>query len=64
VHGELAARVDADVLAEVLSDVPDRWLEPDPTRPDPAAPLDPASARTAYVDYLLARLDAAPAWLP
>ena len=64
VHDQLAARVSADVLAEILADVPDDWLAPDPDRPDPSAPADPVAARAAYVEYLLARLDAAESWLP
>ena len=32
--------------------------------PDPLAPPDAASARRAYVDYLLARLEQADQWLP
>ena len=39
-----------------MEQVPDDWLQPDPTRPDPQAPPDAASARTAYV-----RLPAGPA---
>ena len=47
-----------------MANVPDAWLLPDPTRPDPQAPPDAASARAAYVEYLLARLAAADRWLP
>lgn len=64
IHPELAAEVSAELLDEVIALVPDEWLLPDPLRPDPLAPPDPATARAAYRDYLLARLDAAPAWLP
>ncbi len=64
VHRELADQVDAGLLDDVLALVPDGWLEPDPLRPDPAAPPDAATARVAYRDYLLARLDAAEMWLP
>ena len=64
VHAELAARVDAALLAEVLALVPDAWLQPDPTRPDPRAPHDAPTAREVYREYLLARLDAAERWLP
>jgi len=64
VHDQLAARATAAVLDEVTALVPDAWLLPDETRPDPNAPADAAAARIAYRDYLLARLQAAPAWLP
>ena len=60
----LASQVHATVLDEVLALVPDAWLEPDADRPDPAAPANPAAARAAYRDTLLARLDAADHWLP
>jgi len=63
VHDQLAPRVTVDLLASVVGLVPDAWLVPDPTRPDPNAPADAASARAAYVDYLLARLAAADRWL-
>jgi hypothetical protein len=55
---ELAARIDRSLLDEVLAEVPDEWLEPSASRPDPAA------VRAGYVEYLLARLDQRPAWLP
>ncbi|MET0693555.1 MAG: HipA family kinase [Propionibacteriaceae bacterium] len=64
VHADVATLVTPELLATVLELVPDAWLEPDPTRPDPKAPADAAAARTAYVDYLLARLAAAESWLP
>ena len=64
VHAELCGLVSADVLDEVLRLVPDVWLAPDPARPDPQAPPDPATARAAYRDYLVARLEAAESWLP
>ena len=64
VHDRLSAQVTAELLDTVLDLVPDAWLLPDPTRPDPKAPPDAASARTAYRDYLLLRLDAADRWLP
>jgi hypothetical protein len=51
-------------LDSVTALVPDIWLIPDETRPDPAAPADAEAARAAYRDYLLARLDAAEVWLP
>ncbi|HEX8488466.1 MAG TPA: HipA family kinase [Propionibacteriaceae bacterium] len=64
VHDDLRTRVTPALLAEVLALVPDAWLVPDPDRPDHKAPVDAAAARQAYVDYLLARLDAAESWLP
>jgi hypothetical protein len=64
VHDDLRVLVTPALLEAVLALVPDGWLEPDPTRPDPRAPVDAVSARQAYVDYLLARLDAAESWLP
>jgi hypothetical protein len=64
VDAELRPQVDAALLAEVLDQVPEEWLVPDPTRPDPRAPQDAATAREAYREYLLARLDAADRWLP
>jgi len=64
VHAELGGRVDAALLAEALALVPEEWLLPDPTRPDPRAPHDAATARRVYGEYLLARLDAAERWLP
>ncbi len=63
VHDQLAARFDGATLDSILAEVPDAWLLPEPDRPDPAAPPDPASARAAYRDYLLARLAAADRWL-
>jgi len=64
VHEELTGQVSPGLLADVLSLVPDAWLLPDPTRPDPLAPPDAPAARQAYADYLLARLAQAQAWLP
>jgi hypothetical protein len=64
VHEELAGLISHEALETVMSLVPEEWLEPDPRRPDPKAPADAAQARTAYGDYLLARLAAAERWLP
>ena len=64
VHDDLHTRITPALLAEVLARVPDAWLVPDPDRPDPKAPADAPAARQAYVDYLLARQDAAESWLP
>jgi hypothetical protein len=73
----LAPRVTADLLAGVLAQVPDDWLEdegPRPPHPSPArggalagATPPPASAdavRARYADQLLSRLAARDAWLP
>jgi len=64
VHDRLSALVTPDLLTGILAEVPDAWLAPDPTRPDPKAPQDPATARSRYQEFLLARLDAAERWLP
>ena len=64
VHDEMAAEVSRGLLLDVLGLVPDAWLLPDPTRPDPLAPPDAAAARDAYTDYLLARLAQSDRWLP
>ena len=64
VHDELSGLVTAERLEAIMAQVPDAWLQPDPTRPDPNAPADADSARTAYAEYLLARLAAADRWLP
>lgn len=64
VHDELAARVTPQLLDAITVLVPDVWLVPDTDRPDEHAPADADAARAAYRDYLLARLDAAPEWLP
>jgi HipA-like kinase len=64
VHDRLSALVDAELLDQVLEQVPDDWLLPDPTRPDRQAPPDAPAARAAYRDYLMMRLAAADRWLP
>lgn len=50
----LAARLGRGVLERVLAEVPDAWLEGEPSFPDPA------DHRAAYVDHLARRLEAAP----
>jgi hypothetical protein len=73
----LGPRVTRALLSDVLAQVPDEWLEEDGPRPahTPQAPggtpagadrdlTSPAAVRARYVDQLLARLDARPAWLP
>jgi hypothetical protein len=48
----LAPRLDRAVLEAITAELPDAWLVPEPGLPDPAA------HRAAYVDYLVARLEA------
>jgi hypothetical protein len=50
----LGPQVRLPLLEEVVAQVPDEWLEDD----------DVAGLRRRYVDQLIARLDARPAWLP
>ena len=50
---KLRALLNRDVLANVLDQVPDAWLLPEPELATPAA------KRAAYVDYFVDRLDAA-----
>jgi hypothetical protein len=45
------------LLTDILAAVPDSWLVTEPDAPDPAA------VRTAYVDFLVARLAGRSAWL-
>ena len=58
-HDELAEQVTPELLGGVLDLVPDAWLLPDPTRPDPKAPAGrgqrPAGVR---------RLSCWPGWRP
>ena len=62
-HVADARKVDAEIdltrddLVEIVAEVPDVWLEPVPGAADADA------LRTAYVDFLAARLDTR-AWLP
>ncbi|MFK0172546.1 HipA family kinase [Streptomyces sp. NPDC090306] len=55
---ELAPRVTGELLREILAEVPDAWLAGEPGF------ASPDDVRAAYVDYLLARVGASPAWLP
>jgi hypothetical protein len=57
-HDELAAIVTVGLIADVLGQVPDEWLESTDAMPDPE------SVRTAYRLSLLARLDNPSVWLP
>ena len=58
VDASLAPRVTRDLLGDVLSLVPDEWLEPVP------GASAPADLRAAYADFLLARVSGERAWLP
>lgn len=55
---ELAPRVTADLLREVLDLVPDEWLEV------PPGASGVAEVREAYIAFLLARVAGERAWLP
>jgi hypothetical protein len=55
---QLPSRVTRPLLADVLAQVPDEWLEGE------TADEGPDLVRTRYVDQLLARLDARDAWVP
>jgi hypothetical protein len=57
-HDELASRLTHALLADVVADVPDEWLEPTESLPDTR------TVRAAYVEMLSARLAAPHAWLP
>jgi len=50
----LRARLNDALFSEILADVPDAWLLPEPDATTPSA------KRAGYVDYLAARLRAAP----
>jgi hypothetical protein len=54
----LRAMITATLLGDVLAAVPDEWLELG------AFVADPAAARQAYIDHLLARAADPSAWLP
>jgi len=54
----LAPRVTRELLAEVVDEVPDEWLEP---VPGAKAPDD---LRAAYVAFLLARVEGPRSWVP
>jgi hypothetical protein len=55
---ELAPLVTEDLLGEVAGLVPAEWLASDTAHPSVEA------TRRAYVEFLLARLERRPAWLP
>jgi hypothetical protein len=54
VDARLRTRLSTALFAQVLEDVPDAWLLPEPMAETPGA------KRAAYVNYLTARLSAAP----
>lgn len=56
-HERLAARLDDATLEQVVSLVPDEWLETSDHLPSPAA------ARATYLEHLIARRDRPAAWL-
>ncbi|MFR0356267.1 HipA family kinase [Streptomyces sediminimaris] len=55
---ELAPRVTRELLRGITAEVPDAWLAAEDGFPTPD------DARSAYVDYLQARVRASAAWLP
>lgn len=55
---ELAPRVTASLLREIVSTVPDAWLPPEPGFPTPA------TLREAYATHLTTRARHSPLWLP
>jgi hypothetical protein len=57
VDAELRALLGREAFAEILAEVPDSWLEPVPGAETPQA------LRTAYVEFLTARLGST-TWLP
>ncbi|MDQ1487599.1 MAG: hypothetical protein QOJ23_113 [Actinomycetota bacterium] len=54
----LAGRITAELLNDVVGQVPQEWLEPAPGRDKPD------EVRASYVDHLLARLAPPRPWLP
>jgi hypothetical protein len=58
VDGLLAPQITAHLLADVLAQVPDEWLETTPEL------VTADQIRSGYIDYLLARVNSARAWLP
>jgi hypothetical protein len=58
VDEQLSELVTPQLLADVLAQVPDEWLEAVPGLPTPA------ELRAAYVEYLTARLNGDRIWLP
>lgn len=58
VHRAARDAVTPELLAGIVADVPDEWLEPTDDLPDASA------IRTMYFDHLVARLERPDAWLP
>lgn len=56
-HAALAPLVTADLVADVLDQVPEEWLEPTEHLPDAVA------VRAAYLEHLLARVRTPHVWL-
>ncbi|NHA68954.1 HipA family kinase [Phycicoccus flavus] len=56
-HERLAARLDPDVLRDVVAEVPQEWLETTGSLPDHDA------VRAAYLEHLVQRLERPDAWL-
>jgi hypothetical protein len=57
VDAALAPQVTEELLREVVDEVPEDWVEPVPG-------AEPATVRSAYVDFLLARVTGDRSWLP
>ncbi len=57
-HQELSDQVTADLIGDVLDQVPEEWLETTTHLPDAQA------VHSAYRDHLLARLASPQVWLP
>ncbi|WP_299445290.1 HipA family kinase [uncultured Phycicoccus sp.] len=56
-HDRLAPRLTADVLRDVVAEVPEQWLETTASLPD----LD--TVRATYLEHLVLRLEQPDAWL-
>jgi hypothetical protein len=57
-HDDLVATVDAELIDDVLAQVPDEWLEL------PPGVSSVAGVRRAYAEHLTARLRRSASWLP
>lgn len=57
-HEEFASRLPPAAVQQIVSAVPQEWLEPTPSLPSVSA------LRQAYVEHLTARLASPQAWLP
>ncbi|MGX7679752.1 HipA family kinase [Jatrophihabitans sp. DSM 45814] len=56
--------ISRELLADVLAQVPDEWLEPVPAGGVEVGLSGPAEVRLAYVEHLIARLENRGRWLP